>query len=41
MREETVKVLLQMALWTVPLVLILGAVLAGVLFVVLANWPDL
>ena len=40
MGKETAKVLLRMALWTVPLVLIIGAVIAGLLFVVLANWPE-
>ena len=41
MRKETAKLLLRMALWTVPLVLIAGAVIAAVLFVALASWPDL
>ena len=41
MRKETTKVLLKLALWTLPLVLIVGAVLAGFVVVVLAAWPDL
>jgi len=41
MRKETAKVLLRMALWTVPLVLIAGAVMAALLFVVLTIWPDI
>lgn len=41
MRKETAKLLLRLALWTVPLVLIAGAVIAGVLYVVLASLPDL
>lgn len=40
MRKETAKVLLRMALWTVPLVLIAGVVMAAMLFVVLTIWPD-
>lgn len=41
MRKETARVLLRMAFWTVPLVLIIGAVIAGLLFAVLAFWPEL
>ncbi|WP_332663828.1 hypothetical protein [Aeromicrobium sp.] len=40
MAKETAKLMARMALWTVPLVLIIGAVIAGVVLVVLASWPD-
>ena len=41
MRKETAKVLIRMALWTVPLVLIVGGIIAAVLIVALLIWPDL
>ncbi len=41
MRKETGKLLLRLALWTLPLVLIAAVVIGAVLFLVLVSLPDI